>query len=68
MIRGGRFQPFLSQDDVFTWDNLRETAAIIAFTISLIEKSESSGEAVKKAIEEIPQIAQEEVTVDKMIS
>lgn len=63
-----KFQPFLSQDNVFTWDNLRETAAIIAFTISLIEKSESSGEAVKKAIEEIPQIAQEEATVDKMIS
>ncbi|MEE8167706.1 MAG: nucleotidyl transferase AbiEii/AbiGii toxin family protein [Candidatus Hydrothermarchaeales archaeon] len=68
-----RFQPFLTLDNVFTWENVRETAAVIAFAAKLMEQGRMGkigGEAtdlLRSAMEGALRIAQDEAVVDKMI-
>jgi hypothetical protein len=61
-----RFQPFLAQNNVFTWENIRETAAAVALTAKLMKEGGETG-LLLAALEAAPQIAQDETMVDRMI-
>ena len=62
-----RFYPFIAQNNVFTWENLRETVATIAFATKLMGQKRGGAELLLSAIEASPRIAQNEAVIDKMI-
>ncbi len=68
-----RFQPFLTFKNSFTWENVRETAATIAFAVRLMVlegKGKIKGgltDLLRAAMEGVPRIARDEALVDMMI-
>ncbi len=61
-----RFQPFLTRRNVFTWENLRETAGIIAFVTRLMRNERTVGH-LRSVMEAAPRLARKESVIDRMI-
>ncbi len=69
-----RFQPFLTFNNRYTWESIRETAAAISFTAKLFELMENNEIEGKKATHSLksldvnmPELIKDEILIDQMI-